>query len=213
MTTNIDYIDATVFPRITRKTIAPLDSTKFFRVNDAPGCDYCPHSSLSHHSHRIANVYPPIKPPDVPGPPEYTPHFIAPREPAHAMYGPKGRDDWLIDTKATPAPSRYHPKRAVSGMPKFTIGYKSRPEGKKFVPFAIGEFIVKLYSDIRIESARRYTLRHPELKEIVHELFEMVFDEKPTDPLGLLRAYFEDLKAQRTPTDPLATFFSLCDGI
>jgi hypothetical protein len=32
MTTNID---ATVFPRITRKTMAPFDSTKFFRVNDA----------------------------------------------------------------------------------------------------------------------------------------------------------------------------------
>jgi hypothetical protein len=135
------------------------------------------------------------------------------RDPACGLYGPKSRDEWLIDRKNTP-PNKHSPKHPATSAPMYTIGYKSRTDQKKFVPFGVGCFVVRLYEGVTVAQARRYLIDHPKLKDVVETIFELVLREKPEDPLGCLRAYFEGVGEQvttkRQPSDPYEQFMAMC---
>jgi hypothetical protein len=220
ITTTIDYIDAPAFRTAVRPSMSrtsELGERGLFPANDAPDCR-CPQiSQLSTRSHKIQGKFKPDRPDGTPGPERYTPKPVLTRDPAYGLYGPKFRDEWLIDRKKTPPPNKYSPKQPIASTPMYTIGDRSRMEQKKFVPFGVGRFVVKLYEGVTVAQARRYLIKHPELTAVVDEIFGLVLPEKPEDPVGCLRAHFEGIREQvttkRRPSDPYEQFMAICGDL
>lgn len=54
--------------------------------------------------------------------------------------------------------------------------------------------IVKLGSDISVEEAREYAVKHPDLKKVLREIMSVLRQLKPANPLDFLRSYFQEEK-------------------
>ncbi|OHS93573.1 hypothetical protein TRFO_40160 [Tritrichomonas foetus] len=209
-TTNIDYINHRIFPpRNTGKTIGERDGTTFYRVYDTPNCNYLPPISFDKPRISIAPKVNEIKAPIVPGPGAYNPSksLTLPRNPAFSLTGPKYRDDWLNDTIQSPPPDQYAPKKVEKHMPYFTIGNRSRTKAgikrNQLTVFPIGPFFVRLDDSITVREARNYCHSHPELKEIVTEIFDLISNVHPNDPKMALANYFLQFeKKKERPDNP-----------
>ena len=200
LTANVDYIDARQFPDIRQKHIGSRDGVSFIQPGDSPGCSYTAPSQLSKRAHRIGDkakpfYYDALKN-NTPGPERYTPkdtHMAT--APQCQLLGPRYRADWLLDNAETPAPGLYNPRRvSEKRAPQFSIGQKSRRRKTRGTPFAIDQVIVNLESDISVEEAREYVVKHPQLKRVLREIISVLRQRKPPDPLDFLRKYFEDEK-------------------
>jgi hypothetical protein len=195
ITTTIDYIDATTFPQISSRTIGPLNGVKFFNLSDAAGYRSGQSSQLSTRSHRIQAKAPPVKIDNFPSPEQYCPKVVLPRAPAYPLSGPKIRDEWMIDTKCTPAPDSYNPHKPQRVMPHYSIGHRSRLGVKPTTPFAIGTFIVKLDETVTVKEARAYLDKHPELGDWIERILDMALCTRPEAPMEVINRYFEAEKA------------------
>jgi hypothetical protein len=214
MTTTIDYYDGTMFPQHVPRTIGRRDKIVFYAVPDGPlvRCRYLPSATFEAPARNIGKRPREPRPSGVPGPGAYSPGCAAlVRNPAYSFSGPKFRDDWLVDTKASPSPDQYTPTCPRTVMPHWSLGGKSRP-GSRVVTdtrdvFAIGNFLVKLDASVPLAAARGYAEQHPELRVLVQELLDAVLHEKPEKPIELIRERFEREKSRRPKrredTDPI----------
>jgi hypothetical protein len=189
-----------MFPKPRRLTIGTRDGATFYQLSSAPNCSYEPSLSFERPHHSIGARFSEPHPRQIPGPGQYSPAFVLPRTPAFSLSGPKYRDEWLIDTKGSPSPDRYDPRKPLRVMPPYSIGEKSREgpsklEARKVI--AIGSFFVQLDDTITVEEARAYAKSHPDLTDVLRDIFEFVIYMKPVDPLGKLRGRFERLKRER----------------
>jgi hypothetical protein len=200
MTTTIDYIDATVFPRAARSTIGVRDGSTFYRATCSPLCSFYPDTTFDRPQRAISERYKEPPPNGVPGPGKYDPTPIAARNPSYSLAGPKYRDEWLVDVKNSPAPDCYNPVKPKRELPRWSIGERSRPGrsalNRKEV-FALGQFLVRLPEDMTVEEARAFSEKHPELRDTVNMVLSLVQDEKPDEPVEYLREFFQDRQKER----------------
>lgn len=193
MNTNIDYINHTTFPNKKPATIGIRDGTTFFHMTNGPPCRYYPGISFDKPKVVISEKFPEPKENGIPGPGAYNPDFGLKKPPAFPLMGPKYRSDWMVDPHNSPSPVQYNPTKQTKQMPFWSIGNKSRSKKrwKRVTPFAIDQFVVKLDESITVKDARAYVDAHDELKQIIRELFDLVYREKSETPLELIRDYFQ----------------------
>ncbi|OHT14323.1 hypothetical protein TRFO_15377 [Tritrichomonas foetus] len=198
MTTNIDYIDSTIFPANIPKGIGSLDNQKFFQIYDVPPCKYIPRTNFTKNTIKIGDKKPTVYENGNPGPGQYTPDFVLRRNPKFQFTCPTIRCEWLMDRRNNPPPDIYEPKKVEKQAPIYSIGDKSRKrKRKKITPFPLGSFIVKLDESITLEEAREYTIKHPNFKTIVAEMLDHVLEIKPENPLLCLREFWFEIKEMR----------------
>jgi hypothetical protein len=105
----------------------------------------------------------------------------------------------MLDRQGIPGPGHYQTdlKETLTRVPVWTMGRKSRL-GKKMKNqpviepkdlIAIDHFVVDLNLLPNPAMARQYAVSHPDLRKLVNELLEAVFDVKPETPLEFLRDY------------------------
>lgn len=201
MTTNIDYINHREFPKKKSLTIGEKDDQTFYKpFSDAPPCSFYPSVSFEKPRFTIASKIKEPKPNGVPGPGKYDPKpVMLPRQPAFSLTGPKYRDDWLVDTIQTPSPDYYNPQKPMKSMPYYTIGGRSRSRNAikaQHLVYAIDTFLFKLDNTLTIEEVKDYVNKHKIIKNIIHEIFETVYEAKPDDPLKFLREHFESVRTE-----------------
>ena len=201
LTSNIDYIDSRSFPETRQMRIGEKTNFDVFGIIDTPGPDYVPSSEVDmRRSHMIASRHIP-KPPDVtPGPGAYTPKPL--RRPPQIVLGPRPRYDWM-GGEDTPGPGHYDPKESLDRTIGATLsGHAGRGRAHSAMAFgggdllAIDQVIVRLSKIGEPEECRRYAAKHPELKEIVRSIFDMVLDRKPQNPLAMIREEYERIKEE-----------------
>lgn len=195
MTTNIDYIDSRAFPQVKPRAIGSLTGEKFFTVNDVPFCKYSPPSTFEAPKRHISCKPPDEKPNGIPSPAHYRPStsFTLPTEPIHKIAQVKSRYEWMVDERNVPSPNTYNPKKMEKQAPIYSIGYKSRRKRKNqhLVPFAVDTFIAKIEPDMIFDS-QKFIKKHPELPEIVRDIFENIYEYKPENPILFLKEHFEE---------------------
>ena len=203
LTSNIDYIDRRTFPETRQMKIGEKTNFDVFSVIDSPGPNYVPSSEVDmQRSHVIASRHIP-KPPEVtPGPGAYTPKPLK-RAPMIVL-GPKPRYDWM-EGEDTPGPGHYDPREALdrtigASLSGHVSGRRSRANSAMAFGggdlLAIDQIIVRLSKIGEPAETRRYAAKHPELKDIVREIFAMVLDRKPQNPLEMLREEYERIREE-----------------
>ena len=208
MTTNIDYIDATIFPRNVPKAIGNWDNRHFYEVNDVPPCMYFPDTEFDRPKIKIKDRKEINYDNGIPGPGAYNPDFVLRKPPEYKFTTPTLRFDWLNDRRNNPSPGSYNPVILEKQAPAYTIGAKSRLASDKiwqssksqvrkrkiYTPFPMGKFIFRLDETMTVQEVRQYVSKHKSLVRIVNKMIEMVLLEKPEDPVGFIREYFFQLK-------------------
>ncbi|OHT14459.1 hypothetical protein TRFO_43029 [Tritrichomonas foetus] len=209
-TANVEFADTRTFPQVKETHIFNRHNYEYFDVIESPGPSYLPTETSTQIPHRIspkivdknAEKYAHL------GPGTYTLKFpYIPREPAFNFYGPKKRDDWMVDRQRNPGPGTYDPNFVQKKEPQWTIGRKSRLSKRnrrssvrtKKDLIAIDQCIIRLDELANPAAARLYIMTHPILRDIVHEILENVLFYKPDEPVEFIEEYFEQIRKIQTP--------------
>lgn len=203
-TANAEIPDIRTFPETKPVTIGTRDKFTYYDVIDTPGPNYAPSSDLDRKTHRILSRNDNervIEETKNLGPGAYNvTNPSLPRPPAFNFAGPKHRDDWMIDKQGIPGPGSYvfNPNSLLTREPNWSIGRKSRlnrrdrhstpPQPKDLI--AVDQCYVNLALLPNPKAARQYIMVHPEIRQVVHQLLEIVLDEKPEDPIQFLHDIF-----------------------
>ncbi|OHT13015.1 hypothetical protein TRFO_03414 [Tritrichomonas foetus] len=179
------------------------------KQDDVPGPQYTIPSifSKTKNAHKIASqsteMYIPKN--QAPPPGAYTPvNPMILKSPAYTVQGNTRKNLWLQNKEDTPSPANYSPQNpeVLGSAPRWTIGNKSR-KGRSAHSMAspghrevliIDKLTISLSGISDVEKARKYYAKHPEIKEIVLEIIEMMLEEKPKNPLEVLRAHYNGIK-------------------
>jgi hypothetical protein len=203
LTSGVDFINHPFFPSNREAHIGVRGETQVATVIITPGPSYMPETRDTRLPHTIrsrsdtgylsdtANL----------GPGSYEPQFCyLPRDFAFSFTGPKERCEWMINRQGIPGPGHYQTmlKEAVPKDPQWTIGRKSRfnRRDRTAVPnrpkdlLVVDQIIVDLDVLANPASAREYAATHPALRHVVREVFDMVYRQKPENPLQMLREFF-----------------------
>ena len=209
LTSNIDYIYSPTFPEKRQIKIGQKSAFDFFDVNDTPGPDYFPSSALdSQRGHVIAGRHEERAPEVTPGPGHYSPKFNLSKGPMITL-PVRARVDGMGE-EPTPGPGHYDPQ----GPQDRSIGHSlcghantGRKRARSSLPgfgsdlLAIGPVMVRMSKLEDPADCRRYLAKHSELKGFVGELYEMVLETRPDDPLGMIREHFAAIKESQRGGD------------
>ncbi|OHS97688.1 hypothetical protein TRFO_36055 [Tritrichomonas foetus] len=201
-TANIDFINHRVFPETKPAYIGVRNNREFYDIIDSPGPNYYSMPSDTKLQHRILEKPKQRKvEKENLGPGSYDVNIdtLLKREPAYNFSGPKNRHDWMIQNDGQPGPGQYNPSDTVRTEPHWTIGRKSRPKRNAAPPpqkdlIAVDQCIIHLETLPNPSAARLYIMTHPELRNVVHELLEIVFESKPENPIELIENYFQEIR-------------------
>ena len=209
MTTNIDFIEHRIFPESHDFSIGHRSKLSIDYTVETPSPSYFNVSCFSKPKISIGSRREEKPLNNNPSPTAYKiiEDQVYPRSPAYTLSGPLYRDDWITSTDETPSPGDYNPHRPVTLIPSWTLGKRSRYSKKrkvieKLTPFAVGSFVVKLDSFVTVEEAQVYVESHPEIKSVVNEIFEVIYEAKPSNPIQFLTNYFLSQKSLPAPNLP-----------
>lgn len=211
-TANVDFSNYRSFPEIRDVHIFNRNKSEFYDLIESPGPEYVPKTIVTQIPHKIS-----VKEVDDSdlknahiGPGSYTIKYPnMPREPSFNFYGPKKRDDWIADGRNMPGPGQYEPKIVKKREPGWTIGRKSRlsrrnkslNNASKKDLIAIDQCIIRLEMLSNPSAARQYIMTHQSLRDVVHEMIEVILNVKPDDPVAYLEDYFTEIKKFMTPKE------------
>jgi hypothetical protein len=200
-TSTIEFINVPFFPEPKSFVIGLRNQTGVFRTNDIPGPSYLPSVTLSPRTHQISPRRAPLRPDSVPGPGAYDPKMTNQSQTSRLAANCGKRDRWLT-VGESPGPGEYDPEFEFArfGTPSFTIGRKSRLRKKteRDIKFAIDVAIVNIEDrSLNREEVMNYLRTHGEIRKLVGEALKRILEEKPAEPLNLLREYFEKLPKNR----------------
>ena len=199
ITANIEMPDLHRFPNIRPFHIGIREKLFYGDIIETPGPYPVPEPKDDRIKHKIA-LRPVSRDADKTahlGPGTYDVKYIEKRhEPGYVFSGPSERDRWMTLNAAVPGPGSYNTsnKEMLPNEPKWTIGRKSRlsRRTRNSIParpkdlLAVGRVIVDLSLIPNAEGSRQYMMTHPQLREIVQEIFDAVFMLKPEDPIEML---------------------------
>lgn len=211
-TANVEFSNYRSFPEIKEMHIFNKSKFEFYDVIESPGPEYVPKETITQIPHKIS-----VKERDDSdlknahiGPGSYTLKYpYMPRDPAFNFYGPKRRDDWIADHRNHPGPGEYNPNIVKKREPEWTIGRKSRlsrrnkslnPKMKKDI-IAVDQCIISLDQLVNPVAGRQYIMTHPQLREVVHEMIDVILNVKPDDPVAYLEDYFTEIKNFQSTED------------
>lgn len=211
-TANVEFSNYRSFPEIKDMHIFSRNKFEFYDVIESPGPEYAPKEKITQIPHKISckeQDNSDLKNAHI-GPGSYSLKYpYMPRDPAFNFYGPKRRDDWITDRRNHPGPGQYDPNDVKKREPQWTIGRKSRlsrrnkslnPTTKKDL-IAIDQCIIGLEQLANPSAARQYIMTHPQLREVVHEMIEVILNVKPDDPVAYLEDYFTEIKKFQPPKE------------
>lgn len=221
LTSNIDFIDNRQFPQSKPVYIGVRTKHDFYDIIDSPGPSYVPPLPDTRIHHRIlssgrdynsesakANT-------DPIGPGAYNVKYtlLTKREPSYNIGDSSSRGNWMTASESSVGPGSYNPVVTTKKEPQWSIGKKSRPSGNsryefidydekikrkasKNVPkdlIAVDQLIIHLEILKDPKGARSYIVNHPQLRNIVHQILELVLAEKPDNPVAFIENYFKDI--------------------
>lgn len=179
ITSEIDFINNRVFPRIVKTSIGVRDGKHFYSSNENLTPSYFTHSSFESKPITIG-IKIPIKDETASPGPKYKVTPVKRRAPAFTMSGPKRHAVWMYpdgDGDAPP-PASYDLSPLSPGI-GFTIGNRSRGKQKSFFLIPLGTFIAKVDASINKKDAENFVNEHKEVREMVEFALNSTLKEKP----------------------------------
>ena len=199
---------------IRKNRIHERTQEELFDIRDTPGPKYNLPTTMDTHSHKILPRESFIvEQKDIPPVASYTPQWVAiPHGPAYTVPNNSKRGEWITDgVEETPGPGAYTAQEAKPRGP--TFGAKSRkqkPAQSEQTLMVIDRIPVNLGKFVNAAKVKKYVHNHPELVQFVHEMFELVLNEKPENPVEFLRQTYG---AEVEVTKPSADEFCSVDDV
>lgn len=140
-----------------------------------PGAYTVEKTNLGAIGHKISNRSMPTFETITPGPGAYNHNTFLSETKRSILYTTSRDSDLFKDNTKTPGPGSYE---------------VSKPKTKSKEIICFDGIMIKMSRFADPEDAKRYMKEHPELKETVHLIMEMMIRDKPDEPLRILRDYF-----------------------
>jgi hypothetical protein len=208
LTSGIDFINHPFFPDNREAHIGLRGETQVGTVIISPSPNYMPEprDTRLRHTIRSRTETRYLSETAHLGPGSYEPQWCyLPRDFAFSFAGPNERCGWMINRQGIPGPGHYQTmlKETLPRQPHWTIGRKSRfnRRDKTAVPnqpkdlLVVDQVVVDLDVLPNPAAAREYAATHPAFRLIVREIFDMIYKQKPENPLDVLREFFGREKA------------------
>ena len=220
LTSNIGFINKREFPESKPAYIGVRTKHDFYDIIETPGPSYFtpPHDTrLPHRILSSGREYCTKDPPEKTDPiglgtynVKY--NLLTKREPGYDISGAYDRYNWMTHENSL-GPGSYSPVDVKKNEPQWSIGQKSRPgkKGKfeykvfyekirenesKNLPkdlIVVDQIIIHLELLKDPKACRSYVVNHPQLRNIVHDILELVLKSKPDNPVDFIREYFKDI--------------------
>lgn len=217
ITSTIEYKNTRCFPRLKPMTIGVKTNHEFYDIIESPGPRYFEQPRDTKLPHMImtgGRDYSDGKPTrrkstSVLGPGSYNINdsYFRKREPGFDLNKSSAdRHTWMKSADNKLGPGHYNPTEVSKNEPQWTFGKKSRPHkihsisgSDNFVPkkkdvIAVDHAMIHLEDLPDPDKARNYIMTHPDIRNVVNEIFSVVLNSKPDKPIEFLNEYFAQIK-------------------